>query len=414
MGKNQYQYFSGLRDSLMHLTHICPRFKEIHGGGEPVLLHLFHYLSDMGVKNTVITYNYPVSMLSLLDDRVELKELPTFVNRSFDNPLVAGFYDMFCTILFLNNIPKETEAICFHTENVVPALFFYKLFGGKKPNLYFCFQPPRFAYDTTKETANAGGMMRLFMPLFKIFYRPFDKAAVTKADRVATFSNGYKRWIEEIYDVQDVSVIPPGVEKPERMTSNLPEAIAQRLAMPDIKTLICVGKLVNWKNVDRLISITSIIKRKIPNIRLLVVGDGPCMASLKNQTATMGLDENVIFCGYVSAENVFSFLAASDLLVLLEKNASFGLSLIEANAVGLPVMAFEGGGPSDIINDGKNGFLLPSDMPDDEIAESITRYMTNPNTITNMKKHSLSEAEQYTWRGFAEMFATLMEGICGQ
>ncbi len=397
----------------MHLTHICPRFKEIHGGGEPVLLHLFHHLSDMEINNTVITYNYPISMRPLLDGRVELRELPAFVNRSFNNVLVAGFYDMFCTILFLKNISKETDAICFHTENVVPALFFYKLFGGKKPTLYFCFQPPRFAYDTTKETAAAGGIMRFFMPLFKALYRPFDRAAVRKADKIATFSNGYKRWIEEIYGVQNVSAIPPGVERPKNI-SNPPKAVTQKLEKADIKTLLFVGKLVTWKNVDRLINITSMIKTTIPNIRLLVVGDGPCMTSLENQTAKMSIDENIIFCGYVPAEKVFSFCAISDLLVLLEKNASFGLSLIEANAVGLPVMAFKGGGPSDIIINGKNGFLLPDDMPDEKIAETIIHYLTNLETMEEMKKHSNTIAKQYTWRKFAEMFAALMEGIYGK
>ena len=67
----------------MHLTHICPRFKEIHGGGEPVLLQLFHHLSNLGIHNTVYTYNFPSSMRPLMDQRVQLKQLPEIANRNF-------------------------------------------------------------------------------------------------------------------------------------------------------------------------------------------------------------------------------------------------------------------------------------------------------------------------------------------
>lgn len=394
----------------MHLTHICPRFKETHGGGEPVLFHLFQRLCDLGFKNTVHTYNFPASMRPLLDTRVELKELPKIFNRSFRNVLLAGFYDLFCTSFFPTDIFKGTDVVCFHTENVIPALFFYKFFGGRKPTLYFCFQPPRFAYDTTRETARAGGPTGLLVPIFKSVYRPIDKITVRFADKIATFSNDYRRWIEAIYGVSGVSVLPPGVEKP-RNIPQLPKGIATRLSKPEIKTLLFVGKLVTWKNVDRLISITSLVQKIFSNVRLLIVGDGPCMESLKRQAADMGLEDSVIFSGYVSAEKVFSYCALADLLVLLEQNASFGLSLIEANAMGLPVMAFRGGGPSDIIEEGRNGFLLPVGITNEDIAELIIGYLRDEKKIKTMCRQALAVSRKFTWRQFAGAFAEVVQGL---
>ena len=90
---------------------------------------------------------------------------------------------------------------------------------------------------------------------------------------------------------------------------------------------------------DRLINILGMIQRKNPRVLLLIVGDGPCMEPLIRQATEIGLADKVVFCGYVPAEKVFSYCSVSDLLVLLEQNASFGLSLIEANSAGLPVMA---------------------------------------------------------------------------
>jgi len=394
----------------MHLTHICPRFKEIHGGGEPVLFHLFHELCDLGFKSTIHTYNYPDSMRPLLDSRVELKELPGIFNRSFGNVLLSGFYDMFCSSFLSTRIFRDTDVVCFHTENVIPALLSYKLAGGRKPTLYFCFQPPRFAYDTTKETARAGGTVGLLVPILKAIYRPFDRLTVRLADKVATFSTGYKRWIETIYDVSDVKVLPPGVEKPQNIHL-LPKNIATRLSKPGSKSLLFVGKLVTWKNIDRLINVTAMVREQFPDIRLMIVGDGPCKDSLKRQTADMGLDKNVIFCGYVSAEDVFSYCEAADLFVLLEKNISFGLSLIEANAIGLPAMAFQGGGPNDIIEEEKNGFLLPIDVTDKGIAERIIGYLSDEKKIQSMRGHAFAVSRKFTWRRFGEEFAEVVKDL---
>ena len=121
----------------------------------------------------------------------------------------------------------------------------------------------------------------------------------------------------------------------------------------------------------------------------------------------MGLDKNVIFCGYVSAEDVFSYCEAADLFVLLEKNVSFGLSLIEANAIGLPAMAFQGGGPNDIIEEERNGFLLPMDMTDKGIAERIIGYLSDRDKMESMRSHAFAVSRKFTWRRFGEAFAGL-------
>jgi glycosyltransferase involved in cell wall biosynthesis len=388
----------------MHLTHICPRFKEVHGGGEPVLFQLFHHLGNLGIRNTVHTYNFPVSMRNFLDQHTNLKELPKIVNKSFTNVLLTGFYDLFCSMFLAAGIEKDTDVICFHTENVVPALFIYKLLRGRKPVFYFCFQPPRFAYDTEEESARAGGRLGKILPLFKAVYRPFDKFSVRKANKIATFSNGYKHWIESIYNVKDVAVIPPGVEKPQN-NYKLPENILSALSKPKTQTLIFVGKLVTWKNVDRLLEITALIIQKIPNIRLLIIVDGPCKNLLVRQARELGIEQNVIFCGYVAGEHVFSYCRKADLLILLEKNASFGLSLIEANVIGLPVLAFEGGGPSDIIKDGLNGFLLAEDTSDEQIAKTIVDFLMDRTKKESMRFQAMQISEKFTWPRFAQIFA---------
>jgi Glycosyltransferase len=390
----------------MYIVHICPRIKEVHGGGEPVLYHLTRELCELGHNNAVLTMRIPHSQRSLFDKRIIIKEIPALWKEDSGNLLITGFLELCCMSVMAAKIPKEADAICFHTEATIFPLFFYKVFGGRKPCLYFCYQPPRFAYDLQKDMAKHGKRVSLILPIFNAIYRPFDKLAVRLSDKTATFSNGYKQWIESIYGIKDVVVLAPGVERLVTPVA-LPRKMALTLSKPGIKIILSVGKLVAWKNVDRLINITSLLKKRIPSVCLLVVGGGPCMDSLRKQAAAANLLENndVVFAGYVSHNDIFAYYNKADLLVLLEKNASFGLSLIEANATGLPVIAYKGGGPSDIIEEGKNGFLLPNDYTDKEIANSITNFLLSSDAkIKEISNYSKSLSEKYTWKRFAENF----------
>jgi len=395
---------------MIHITHIYPRFKKIHGGGEPVLIHLLNQLTFLGYKNTLHTCDLPDKMRHLIDERVSVKTPPKLLKKKFSHFLLQGFWDLMASSLLAIRIPEDCDVICFHTEGAVPALLVYKLFVRKKPCIYFCFQPPRFAYDTSKEIKRFGGIMSQLLPCFSGIYRPFDRYTVRLADKVLTFSTGYKKWIESIYDIKDVLVIPCGVKKPDVIPA-LSENISAKLSMPGTKTIIFAGKLIAQKNTDRLINIISIVKKRVNRIKCLIVGDGPCMESLRKQAGRMGLDGNIIFCGYVDSHEVFAYYSAADLFVILEKNVSFGLSIIEAHSCGLPALAFEGGGPSDIIEHGKNGFLQSPQNTDTDIANQIVEYLTNEEMMQRMRRTAGESSLKYTWQNFATTFADIATGM---
>ncbi len=387
----------------MRIIHVFPRIKEVHGGAEPVLFNLLKCLSDLGVENTLVTNHIPENLKDQLDARVRLVTPPSILSPDFSNVLMAGFSNLISTIFLPLIFPRKQDVVCFHTETVVPALFSFRLFNRRTPAIYFCYQPPRFAYDTGKETKSIGGFLSRLMPLFSTVYKRFDNFTVKKADSIFTFSRGYKDWIERIYGLSGVKVIPPGVSKPDNPTP-IPAEIRDLVKSRNEPVLVFVGKLVPWKNVDRLINITRLLHKRGSSVTCLLVGDGPCMVDLKKQVATLGLNGSVIFAGYVKPEDVFSYYLASDLFVLLEKNVSFGLSIVEANAMGLPVLAFEGGGPSDIIDDGNNGFLIPPNETDEQITARIENILGSREIRLEMREHALEAAGRFTWEAFATRF----------
>ena len=135
------------------------------------------------------------------------------------------------------------------------------------------------------------------------------------------------------------------------------------------RLILCIGRINSWKGQDVLIRSYRHVREKVPRTRLLIVGDTfpgneKYLISLRRLVQTCNLEDGVIFTGFV--RDVQSLLAAGSVLVLPSTVAEpFGMVVLEAMAMRLPVIATDAGGPKDIIENGVSGLLVP---PKDERA----------------------------------------------
>lgn len=120
-----------------------------------------------------------------------------------------------------------------------------------------------------------------------------------------------------------------------------------------------IGRIVPVKGLKYLVLAMNILKKKHPNAHLLIVGDGFEKAELQRMAKELGL--NAYFAGW--AKNVLSFYAAIDIFVLPSFFEGLSNSLLEAMAMGKAIIATKVGGNKDIVLDGKNGFLVPTQNP---------------------------------------------------
>ena len=127
----------------------------------------------------------------------------------------------------------------------------------------------------------------------------------------------------------------------------------------DAVYLVTVGRLVRRKNLGSLL--TALHRLGLPDVRLLVIGEGPERANLEAQARELGIAERVQFRGFVAEETKYQLLAAADLFVLPSLHEAFGLVYLEAMHCGLPVVATVPGGHEDFLSDGRTGFLVPRD-----------------------------------------------------
>jgi glycosyltransferase involved in cell wall biosynthesis len=138
---------------------------------------------------------------------------------------------------------------------------------------------------------------------------------------------------------------------------------------------VMVGRLSPEKDVGTLLQAVAQAVREEPGFRLVVAGDGSCLPALLRQAAELRLNEHVHFLGEV--RQVADVLASAALFVLPSLTEGISLTLLEAMARGLPVVATRVGGTPEVVRDGQTGILVPPQAPA-ELAAAMLRLWRDP------------------------------------
>src|SRR5215467_4169576 len=137
-------------------------------------------------------------------------------------------------------------------------------------------------------------------------------------------------------------------------TVDLPLAISSAIPLSTRFTIVTVGRLVPWKQIDHLIEAIHDCK----DAGLVIVGDGPERERLENLACANQVTHRVYFAGQRSKEETVALMAACDLFVLNSSYEGFPHVVLEAMSVGLPVVATSVGGTPELVHDGQNGLLI--------------------------------------------------------
>jgi glycosyltransferase involved in cell wall biosynthesis len=126
----------------------------------------------------------------------------------------------------------------------------------------------------------------------------------------------------------------------------------------DDRVIGCVGRLVELKNHRALVDLMPELAREFPNLRLVLVGDGPMRQHLEQRALELGVTQRVILAG--EQPDVARLLPAFDVFALPSTTEGLSLALLEAAASGLPIVATAVGGNPEIVEQGRTGLLVPS------------------------------------------------------
>lgn len=171
-----------------------------------------------------------------------------------------------------------------------------------------------------------------------------------------------------------------------------------------------VGRVAHEKNIAFLIDVAARARREMPELLLLVAGEGPALSSLKQRVEEQGLAHNVMFVGYLDrARELLDCYAAADVFVFASRTETQGLVLLEAMAMGLPVVALAVMGTVDILSSGR-GACVPEDAPD-AFADAMTSLLNDPPRRMQMSQQAREYAAQWSDTALAGRMAGLYQQV---
>jgi glycosyltransferase involved in cell wall biosynthesis len=202
----------------------------------------------------------------------------------------------------------------------------------------------------------------------KLFYR----AIFQGVDGVVAISRGSRDALRPAFPRRTPitvisNAIDPASLKPLIQRDRLRVAADTPAAAP---VVLFVGSLAREKRVHRLIEAVKGAQRRVTDLYLWIVGDGPLRAELERQVEDAGMGDVVRFFG--ARDEVASYVAAADLLALVSDTEGVPGVVLEAGYLGLPVVATRVGGVPECVHDGETGLLVPAGDHDALVA-ALTR-----------------------------------------
>jgi glycosyltransferase involved in cell wall biosynthesis len=188
---------------------------------------------------------------------------------------------------------------------------------------------------------------------------------------------------------EKLRVVPNGIGRLPHVDR---DAVRRRLGVD--RQTVCfgwVGRVSPQKSVDRIISAYAMAEARMPDTHLVIVGDGPLLASAKNQARTLGIAKHVSFTGHADG---IEMMAAFDAFLLPSRYEAMPYVLLEAAASGLPIVMTNVGGAHEVVRHGENGFVLPE--PDVELlADHLTALARSPELRSAMSRCSIEIGRQF-------------------
>ena len=254
---------------------------------------------------------------------------------------------------------------------IVPALF-WKLAQAEKPDVIHTHQYPVFFSDMSAAASwlkniplllhvhvvsDAKSALSDFVS--DIYYSTLGLRTLRTADSVVVPSLAYKTKISKMHINPDkIQVIPYGIDIKKFQKTTDGEAFKTKYHCQGSKVILSVGRLNYQKGFQYLIDAMPSILKQVPNAKLVIVGEGEQLAYLKQLSKLREVGESVVFTGALGQAEIPNAYAACDVFVLPSLFESFGISLIEAQAAGKPVIGTRTGGVPEALVEGETGILV--------------------------------------------------------
>lgn len=211
-------------------------------------------------------------------------------------------------------------------------------------------------------------------------------ARAKKAAAVITVSEANRAYIAKTFDVPD--------HKLRTISSGVDTRLFQPNKQPSTPPLIvCVARLVPVKNLALLLSACMILKTQGIAFQCIIVGEGRSREALETMQKQLQLEKTVVFTGAANSRQVLAWWQRADVAVLSSTSEGMPVSLLEAAACGVPIVATAVGGIPELVETGETGYLVPPEEAP-ALAEGIKHLLSHPNQARRMGQAARKKIEQ--------------------
>ncbi|MDW8270960.1 MAG: glycosyltransferase family 4 protein [Bacteroidota bacterium] len=349
------------------------------GGAETHLHEIFSRIVRWGHHVILLCCHYPgAAREELLDDGIYVIRRGT---RALFNFIVPIEYRRVRKRFRIDLVIDDINKIPFWTPLYVrePLLCISHHFFGE--SIFREVDPLRGAYVYLSER------------LVPLVYRRQHFAVVSESTRA--------EFIEHGFSSDQLSVIPNGIDH-----TAFPFAIGEKAPFPMVTYF---GRIKRYKCPDHLLKAFVPVVNQLPDARLYFVGEGDYLPALKHLAQKLGIASHVVWTGRVSEREKISLLSQSWCVVNTSMKEGWGITVIESNACGTPVIAANVPGLRDAVSEGHSGLLYRfGDI--EELSQKLLELLTNTTERHALSLGAVEWAQQFSWDRSAQQ----MLELCGQ
>ncbi len=178
----------------------------------------------------------------------------------------------------------------------------------------------------------------------------------------------------------------------------------------DRPVLVHISRVAYEKNIDFILRVVARLKEDVPNVLLVVAGDGPALARLKQLSRHLEITENCLFVGYLNRETtLLDCYRSASAFVFASRTETQGLVLLEALALGVPVVSTAVMGTADVLREVKGAIIAPEDEAG--FAQAIHSLLTNPSLEASLRAVGPQDAAAWSARSMAERLVNLYQEV---
>lgn len=205
-------------------------------------------------------------------------------------------------------------------------------------------------------------------------------------------------------------IIPTGIE-PSSFVPGDRAAFREKYGIAqDRPVLLFLGRVAHEKNIGFLLKVLNKVREEIPEVLLVIAGEGPALKSLQQDAAELELGDNILFIGYLDRDcELNSCYRAADIFVFASRTETQGLVLLEAMAQGTPVVSTAELGTLDVLREGKGVWIAQEELAD--FSEKVVGMLKNDNARRALGEAGRDYAHGWTASRLAERMTDFYQTV---